>query len=166
MDDDWNCEKPEDAQSFCFGPPVPDLVIAIAERDRSRRVLLDSDLCVVDKDQFFIRGCLDLPIAETRGIFRWLVWVALSEQDFNRAVDLWDTPERESEPVYCGWLATSLPHYPETQNLECRVYTGPVGERPDVKLDPANHPLAVEQQTGISRGRAESLALHIFREWA
>ncbi|WP_330242116.1 DUF2199 domain-containing protein [Streptomyces sp. NBC_00525] len=38
------------------------------------------------------------------------------------------------------------------------VHTRPVGERPFVELKPTDHPLAVEQRTGISPERVREIA--------
>ncbi len=160
------CKGTEGDQSFCFGPHAPDLCVGIPDTERAKRVVLDSDLCVIDKKHYFIRGCLDLPIIGTQGVFRWLVWVSLGEKNFNRAVDLWETPGRESEPPYFGWLSTSLPHYPETLNLKTNIHMRPVGERPTIELEPTNHSLAVEQRQGITVARAQSLANHVLQEWS
>ena len=139
--------------------------MSVPEAERARRTLLDTDLCVVDKRAFFIRGCLDIPIVGGTNVFRWLVWVSLSEQSFNRAVDQWLKVGREKESPYFGWMNTRLPTYPETLNLKTNVHTCPVGERPQVELEPTDHPLALEQRFGISMARAEQLATQVVREW-
>jgi hypothetical protein len=151
--------------AFCFGPSAPDLYVSIPEGERAERCLLASELCVVDGEHRFIRGCLDIPIIATQDVFRWLVWVSLSDKNFERTVELWEIPGRESEPPYFGWLSTSLPHCPETLNLKTHVQTRAVGERPDIVLEPNGHPLALEQSRGISLTRARSLASHIVQEW-
>jgi hypothetical protein len=38
------------------------------------------------------------------------------------------------------------------------VHTRPVGERPFVELEPTEHPLAVEQRTGITLDRVREIA--------
>jgi hypothetical protein len=48
--------------------------------------------------------------------------------------------------------------YPETLNLKTNVYTQPVGVRPFIELEPTDHPLAIEQRTGISWERVQEIA--------
>ncbi|MGW6564985.1 DUF2199 domain-containing protein [Streptomyces sp. NPDC054975] len=87
------------------------------------------------------------------------VWVSLSRESFSRASDLWDRPGREAEKPYFGWLTTDLPVYPTTTlNLKTRVHTRPIGEHPLVELEPTDHPLAIEQRTGISLERVREIA--------
>ena len=78
--------------------------------------------------------------------------------EIKRAVELWDTPGRESEPPCFGWLCTSLPLYPKTLHLKTHVHTHPVGERPFVELEPTDYPLAVEQRNGITMDRVREIA--------
>jgi hypothetical protein len=74
-------------------------------------------------------------------------------------MDLWSTPGREQEPAYFGWLSTELPTYPvSTLNLKTHVHTDQVGTRPHVVLEPTEHPLAVEQRTGITMQRVREIA--------
>jgi hypothetical protein len=72
---------------------------------------------------------------------------------------LWETPGRESEPSYFGWLSTQLMTYsPTTINLKARLHTHPVGQRPTIELQPTDHPLAIEQRTGITQARVQQIA--------
>lgn len=88
-----------------------------------------------------------------------------SRENFSRAADLWDRPGREAEQPYSGRLTTDLPVYsPTTLSLKTRVHTRPVGERPSVELERTDHPLAVEQRTGITLDRVREIAavvLHV-----
>ena len=70
----------------------------------------------------------------------------------------WQTPGREKEPPYFGWLCTSLSLYPETVLLKTHVHTRPPGQRPLVELEPTEHPLAVEQRNGITMERVRKIA--------
>jgi hypothetical protein len=121
--------------------------------------LLSSDQCVIKAQHFFVRGLIEIPVADSDDVFSWGVWVSLSRESFSRSADLWDTPGRESEEPYFGWLSTELPIYsPSTINLKTHVHTRPVGQRPFIELEPTDHPLAVEQRNGITRERVRDIA--------
>ncbi|MEU3664342.1 DUF2199 domain-containing protein [Streptomyces sp. NPDC032940] len=121
--------------------------------------LLCSDQCVIRAEHYFVKGLIEIPVIGSDEVFSWGVWVSLSRDNFSRAADLWDTPGRESEKPYFGWLTTDLPLYsPTTLNLKTHVHTRPVGERPYVELEPTDHPLAVEQRTGITLDRVREIA--------
>lgn len=125
--------------------------------------LLSSDQCVIHARHYFVKGLIEIPVIGSDEVFSWGVWVSLSRESFSRAADLWDTPGRESEQPYFGWLTTDLPVYsPATLNLKTNVHARPVGQRPFVELEPTGHPLAVEQRTGITRGRVREIASAVF----
>lgn len=155
----------DDGEGFCFGSVEPDYLAGLPVDQREGRVLIDSDLCVVDDCHYFIRGRLELPILGTQSTFVWLVWVSLSEKNFNRTVDLWETAGREKEPPYFGFLNTRLPGYSDTTQLKVNVHTLPVGLRPSIEVEHSDHPLAIEQRGGISMQRAECLAKQVTLEW-
>jgi hypothetical protein len=102
---------------------------------------------------------VEIPVLDADEDFDWGVWVSLSRDNFRRAYELWDAPERAAEPPYFGWLSTELPAYgPSTVNLKTNLQTRPPGERPLVELEPTGHPLAVEQRTGITVARVREIA--------
>ncbi|ARE78401.1 hypothetical protein B6R96_34390 [Streptomyces sp. Sge12] len=121
--------------------------------------LLSSDQCVIRARFYFVKGLVEIPVIGTDERFSWGVWVSLSRENFSRAADLWDTPGREFEEPYFGRLSTDLLAYaPTTLNLKTNLHTRPLGERPFVELEPTDHPLAVEQRTGITRDRVREIA--------
>jgi hypothetical protein len=142
--------------SFAFEAPV--YWYGIPEAERPRRAVLDEELCSIDGRSFFIKGRICLPVQESADPFVWLVWVSLSEASFHRVVAAWEWLGREADPPYFGWLSSQIPGYPATLNLKTNVHTRPLGERPTVELEPIDHPLAVEQRTGISLARVREIA--------
>ncbi|MFE9689271.1 DUF2199 domain-containing protein [Micromonospora sp. NPDC005806] len=120
---------------------------------------LTPDLCVIHGEHFFVQGNLDIPLLDTEGHFSWGVWVSLSGANFGRTVELWETPGREAEPPYFGWLSTELPVYgPSTVNLKTHVHMRPVGVRPLIEVEPTDHPLAVAQRTGMTMAQVRRIA--------
>lgn len=142
-----------------YGSEMPDYCLDIVEEEWNERVELSEDLCSIDKEYFFIRGLLELPVEDSKERFVWDVWVSLSESNFKITKENWETRNREMklEPMF-GWLSTSIPCYPETINLKTRVYTREVGMRPIIELEPTNHPLAFEQRIGITKTRIQEIA--------
>ncbi len=123
--------------------------------------MLEQEQCVIKAEHFFIRGRLVIPVTDAAPgtEFDWGVWVSLSRDNFTRALSLWTTAGREREQPYFGWLSTELPLYqPSTLSLKTHVHTQAVGQRPLIELEPAGHPLAVEQRTGITLARVQEIA--------
>jgi hypothetical protein len=119
--------------------------------------------CVVDEEHFLIRANLDVPIRDSVEFLRWTVWTTLSAENFQRASDLWNVPERESEEPYFGWLSNQIPGYPWSVNIKTMVHTQEVGMRPKIEVIDETHVLRTDQQNGITAERADELihaALH------
>jgi hypothetical protein len=124
--------------------------------------MLSSDQCVIKGRHFFIRGLIEIPVIGSQDVFSWGVWVSLSRDNFARALEVWNTEGREAEKPYFGWLSTELALYsPGTTNLKTNAHTRPVGKRPFIELEPTNHPLAVEQRTGITQDRVREIAVAV-----
>lgn len=152
------CRQHHDELPMAFGSYSPAHYDKIPEAERESRCDLTDDLCVIDEEQFYIRGCLELSVVEGRQPFVWGVWSSLSKESFKRCFEIWEQEGRELEPPFFGWLSTALPLYPETLNLKTHVHTRPVGQRPFIELEATEHPLAVEQRQGITMARVREIA--------
>ena len=149
----FHAELPMD---FAVETPYPYLTIPAEER--KARCYLTSDVCVIDGKEFFVRGCLEIPVVDGPRPFVWGVWSSLSQKSFKRVIELWDYDGREKEPPYFGWLCTRLPMYPDTGLLKTHVHLRPLNKRPFIELGPTDHPLAVEQRNGITMARVREIA--------
>ncbi|MFI5908069.1 DUF2199 domain-containing protein [Dactylosporangium sp. NPDC051541] len=152
------CGQRHEGLPFSYGSPAPaywrDEFAADTERS-----LLEQEMCIIDAEHFFVYGRIVIPVLDAARTFEWTVWVTLSGPNFARALDLWTTEGREREQPYFGWLSTELPVYGEsTLNLKTHVHTQPVGTRPLIELEATDHPLAVEQRTGITTDRVQQFA--------
>lgn len=157
------CGQRHDGLPFAYSAPAPG-----PWHDGlhgSPGTVLGDEQCVINAESFFVRARLVLPVVDDEREFEWGVWISLSKHNFARMAELWTEPRRLAEPPYFGWLATDLPIYePDTLNLKTNVHTGPVGTRPTVELEPTDHPLAMEQRTGISRGRVQDIAERLLHQ--
>jgi hypothetical protein len=153
------CGERHDGLPMSYGTDAPAYWSPSFAGDESST--LEPELCIVRAQHFFVRARLVIPVvdASPAGDFEWGVWVSLSRPNFARALEIWTTPGRENEPPCFGWLSTELPLYqPSTLELKTNVHTQVVGERPLVELEPTDHPLAVEQRTGITLARVQEIA--------
>ena len=151
------CGQRHEELPFSYGVPAP----AYWNEDLEGRPgsVLGEEQCVIGVEHFFVRGRLVLPVLDADEEFDWGVWVSLSKTKFARVTELWTNPERVHEPPYFGWLATELPLYtPTTLNLKAHVHSQAVGVRPTIELEPTDHPLAVEQRTGITLAHVQAIA--------
>jgi hypothetical protein len=119
-----------------------------AEGTRGTR--LTSDHCVIEERDYFVHGCLEIPIVGSDARFAWGVWISLSRKNFDRYVALRGGDPPPGEGPYPGWFCSAIPGYPDTLQLRARAHLRPGGLRPLIELEPTDHPLAVHQRNGIA----------------
>ncbi len=138
---------------------APDHWFEIPKAEREDRGRLTSDICVIDDKHRFVRGCLEVPIIDHNDIFVWGVWVSLSAKSFERVHELWNAEIIENEPPMFGWLCNNISIYPSTSLLKTHLHLRSGNERPRIELEPTEHPLAVEQRTGITLDRVQEIVV-------
>ena len=115
---------------------------------------LSDDLCVVNGEGYFVRCMLYLPINKADDHkFGFGVWSSLSKQNFQVYRDSFGQANVDGLGPWFGWFSNSLKSYPETLGLKCSVTPNASGIRPTISLEPTDHPLSVDQRSGISVDR-------------
>ncbi len=143
-----------------FAADAPLYFYSVPTEQRGSRCVLGSDTCVVDRKQFFVRGCLEIPVQGESDPFIWGVWVSVSKERFGDFAACFDAPKRSHIGPFFGWLSAELPLYPTTENLKTRLHLRDNGVRPYIELEPTDHPLAMEQRNGISVARVAEIYAH------
>jgi hypothetical protein len=152
------CDLLHHEQVLDYGFRVPEAYLAVPEAERSARAVLTGETCTIDGREWFVRGCVEVPLTDAPNRWVWGVWVSLSKQSFARYTALSGSEDAVQEPPMFGWLCSTIPAYPETFLLKTEVYLRGGGLRPYIELEPTDHPLAIEQHTGICVARARELA--------
>jgi|SRR6516165_585556 hypothetical protein len=153
------CGKLHDSNEISFGADAPVQWALISDQERAKSEL-GGEQCVIEADgqrQFFIRACLEVPIKGTARTFTWGVWISLSEKSFLEMSEHWDDPGRTRRGPYFGWLCTKIPEYPDTVFLKTTVHQRAVGQRPIVELEETDHPLSVDQRSGVDALRMQEI---------
>jgi hypothetical protein len=156
----WTCSccgKQYSTLPLDFGADAPAYWYGIPPDERDARAVLTPDFCTIDGEDHFIRGCLELPIIGTDEKFVFGAWVSLSEASMRRAAELWDAEVIGDEPPRFGWLSTNIRVYSRTLELKAGVHFRGGGLRPLVEVEPTDHPLAVDQQKGITMQRVQEI---------
>ena len=134
-----------------FAADFPDNYANMSADEREARAVISSDQCIIDTTEFWIRGCLEIPIHGQDEPFVWGLWANLWEVDFDTIDDHWETQDREKLiGPFKGRLGNPLSLYPQTTNTILTVQIRPVGTRPLFFIDDEDHPLYFEQKDGIS----------------
>ena len=145
----------EGMPSFAAEAPLNYYSVPAAERDL--RCRLETDSCVIDGKDYYIRGCIELPVHGEAEPFTWGVWVSLSSTSFNAWLECFDHTNRSHVRPLFGWLNAWLKPYPDTMNIKTRVHLRDNGIRPFIELEPTDHLLAIEQRDGITVERVAEL---------
>lgn len=156
------CGTPlEVVTDLAFGAPLQ--YDELPEGERTARATLTSDTCTIDGGYFFVRGCLEIPIRGRSDTFMWGVWCSLSQENYWRYLDLFESSDAVGEGRYFGWLCNRIPGHPDTLLLKTKVRVRGHPNRPAIELEPTDHPLSVHQREGIRPGELEKVlheALH------
>lgn len=165
QDSNLSFECPECGETheiqLCFGNNYPDYYYTVPPDERERRVEMETSLCVIDKEHFFIRGRITIPIVDYKDDLLFNVWTTLSEGNFRRMNEVWHDPNRIHEPPYFGWLQTRIPTYPNTLNIKTMVHTNELGFIPNIEVIEEGHLLWEDQQNGITLEKAKGIATQI-----
>ena len=158
------CGQVYDEVPLCFGNDLPDYYFSVPTDERSERIELQPSLCVVDKEHFFHRGRLTIPIIDHTKNLIFTVWTSISEDNFGNRMDFWEDPKRVDEEPYFGWLQTIVPTYGDTLNIKTIAIEQAVGLIPEIKITEENHPLKIDQENGITYKKTLEIVDKILRE--
>ena len=142
---------------ICFGIEAPWRAL-VSEDEFDKRVELSKDQCVVDKQTFFVRGHIEIPIHDYAESLAFSFWSSLSEKSFIHICERWESPDRASDPPYFGWLCSPIPAYQSTIHLKLSVQSRHPGLTPLFTTELTNHPLTLDQHNGINIKRWHELA--------
>lgn len=133
----------------------PDPYFGVPESERSARIRGNSDSCVIDGEDFFIRGVILIPIRGADEHFGLGVWVSQKRENFHTYLDRHDSAE--IGPFF-GWLSNRIPGYdPDTWLLKTMAHFRGRDRRPLIRLEPCDHALYRDYSDGVTLDRAWSI---------
>lgn len=149
------CNQAHGELPFGYGARAPLAAESIPAAEREERLELGSDQCVIDDARFFLRAHLQIAVTDApQHTFTWGVWAEVTELQFDRAAELWETASKQ--PPMPGKLATAVPCFEDTDGLPVHLHFHAPGQLPTVVLE-GDHPLAREQQHGVSLQRIKAI---------
>lgn len=153
------CGKSHEDIPLSFAADFPDNYAYMPEDERKHRAIANADQCVIDGKEFYVRGCLEIALHDSKEIFLWGLWASVSRECFSEMIDCREERGREKHHgPFNGWLGNSLKVYsPETFNLRLSIKLSPVGERPLFIVEAPEHPLGIAQRNGMSNEQVQDL---------
>ncbi len=160
MDHAWTCKccgRSFDILPMDYATVAPSNWFALPEAERAARARLSADVCIIDGKEFYVRGCIEIPVAGCPEMLVQGVWVSVSEESFLHILKRWDSPADDDEPPRFGWLCNWIKGYPEPQDVRCRVFLRSGNLRPRIVLEATDYPLAIEHRQGITLERVKEI---------
>jgi hypothetical protein len=114
---------------------------------------LSEDFCVIDGKYFFIRAVLEIPIHGVPEKFGFGCWSTLSRENFDKYISGFDDGIFPDDGPWSGWLSNQLADYIEVLPEAVWVYPQPGRQRPTLRIQNPDHPLAIDQEVGITAER-------------
>jgi hypothetical protein len=87
-----------------FGADKPLSFFVIPEEERANRCACGTDDCVIDKNAFFICGCIEISVHGEDEPFVWGVWVDISEDSFKKWIECFNYERKSHIGPFFGWL--------------------------------------------------------------
>ena len=141
------------------GLDKPDYYWTVPEGERAARTEVTSDTCIIDDQDFFVRGVIEIPVHDYSEVFGFGAWVSLKRENFHSYLKNFDSSD--IGPFF-GWLSTSISFYKqETLLLKTMAHFRGAGLRPSLELEPSDHPMSIDQRTGITLEKAWEI-VHFF----
>jgi hypothetical protein len=129
--------------------PSPDPWLALSEEQRLGG-LCDSDLCRTPAGETFVFAVLEAPlVGGPQPVVEFGVWAQLGEDDFRRYYETYSDLDQAKIGPLASVLANEIAGFAGSFGLKATVLPQDHGERPLLKLEPGDHPLAVAQREGM-----------------
>lgn len=156
------CGRAHDSLPLDVGFAKPGAYLALKTRQQRARCQLTADVCTIGKKRFFIRGCLPIPLHDTGSVFVWGLWAEVTPHVFDRYQHFSQRDGTDELP--CPG-ALSVEHEPVLRGMDrlpVLIKFGAAGQRPTFVLEPSNHWLCRDQQSGITLHRLHEILHALF----
>ena len=138
-----------------IGFRFPDYYFGVPEGERETRITENEDLCIIDNEDYFIRGVMRIPLTDYEEDFGIGVWVSQKKENFETYVDNYNSDE--IGPFF-GWLSNEIPFFDEdTINLKTMAHFQGNDQRPLIVPNDADHPLCIAYHQGLTFHQAWEL---------
>ena len=114
---------------------------------------LSEDFCVLDGQHFMIRGVLEIPVHGFTETFGFGCWSTLSRQNFDKYLEGFNDSAYPDWGPWGGWLCNQLAGYIGTDPEALWVHPQTDRQRPKFRIQNPAHPLAIDQEQGITPER-------------
>ena len=144
---------------------LPDIIHGLPRDERDKRCDISPDVCALDRERFFLRGLLPIPVSGRSQPYNVGVWAEISLETYRRIYERWDDPDQRDEPRLPGTLANNVPlHGMETLGVDISIQLIGQRSRPAFYVEMDGHPLKREQVQGVDEHRAIQYSTYAHRD--
>lgn len=114
---------------------------------------LSEDFCVLSgstQQNYLVRAVLEIPVHGLADKFSFGCWSTLSRENFDTYIAGFDDSDYPDWGPWTGWLCNSLETYIGDRPQSAYVHPQPDRQRPTLRIMDPDHPLAIDQDEGIS----------------
>jgi hypothetical protein len=134
------------------------VVVALDAAEQGERIdFLSEDFCLLDGRNYLVRCVLLLPVDGLAEPLGFGCWTSLSEANFRRYLDGFDSGRHRDRGPWTGWLCTRLEGLVGEQPIAVRLHVGDARQRPLIEVIDPDEPLAAAQRDGIAPDRLVEL---------
>jgi hypothetical protein len=110
---------------------------------------LSDDFCIVEGKHFLVRCVLEIPVHGLNEKFGFGCWGSLSRSNFEAYVEHFDDGAYQGAGPWSSWLCNRFYNYIGTEPEGCWMFPQLGRQRPVLKLQNEDHPLARDQREGV-----------------
>ena len=98
------------------------------------RNFLSEDFCVIDGENFIVRGVLKFYVEGLEKEFGFGVWSSLSKANFENYLEIFDDGIEEVGPEWSSWFCSDLSYFGKTVGEKAWVVAQPNRQRPLIQM--------------------------------
>src|SRR3989442_1275477 len=88
-----------------IGSAEPWHYLTVPEQERAQRTRLTADTCIIDDEDYFVRGVIEISVRDNAERFGFGVWVSQKSENFNAYRN---DPDSSAIGPFFGWLCTRI----------------------------------------------------------
>src|SRR5262245_23958948 len=115
------CGKEHALEEAEIAYTYPDAYLEISADQREARADTHPDFCCLDRERFFVRCLIPIPLLDLPRIYRWGVWAEVEKDTFGEIVQTWRASDQESLPRLIGTIANEISYYGRTLGLRVEL---------------------------------------------
>ncbi len=148
-----------------FNLEAPLYYYAIPENERDERTSLTSETCIIDEEDFFAKGFLEIPVLGLEESLTFTPWVSLSKSNFLKFKESLGVEDAAQYGEMFGWFSSQIDIFGDCKNLKTNLILQNNNHRPNIEIEPTSHPLSIASHQGIHIKKLIEIVEYYLHKW-